>query len=82
MLDSIYHCKVLPLERIPLTEYVGPASSDRKRPASMFEELDFKLDPVSIQPKLYLVNWFRARRVDCRLSDPRPTIEEIVVRCR
>ena len=52
MLDSIYHCKVLPLERIPLTEYVGPASSDRKRPASLFEELDFKVDPVSVQPKL------------------------------
>ena len=81
MLDQIYHCKILPLERKPLTEYAGPTSSDGKRPAAFFEELHFRVDPVSIQPKLCLVNWLCARRMDVRLSDPRPAIEDTVARC-
>ena len=83
MLDRIYHCKILPLKRKPVEEYLGlPKSADGKRPAALFEELDFEVDPPSIQPKICLINWARARRMDVRVSDPRPVIENVVAQCR
>ena len=76
LLDNIYKCYVLPLERKPLSAYTEELN--RTYP---FQDLDFGTHPVRIQPKLCLVNYLRARAFDARLSDERSQIEAEVQRC-
>lgn len=75
LLHTIYHCKVLPLDRKPLEHY----KQMLEKP--IFAELDFDADPVIVQPKLCIVNWLRARGLDCRLSDSREILEDHVASC-
>ena len=55
MIQSIYHCDVVPLERKPIEFYRN------KLDAPMFSDLDFDAVPIEIQPTLCIVNWLRVR---------------------
>eukprot|EP00956_Cyclotella_meneghiniana_P011249 scaffold15816_cov70-Cyclotella_meneghiniana.AAC.16 len=75
MIQSIYHCDVVPLERKPIEFYRN------KLDAPMFSDLDFDAVPIEIQPTLCIVNWLRARGLDVRVSDTREKIESCVDNC-
>ena len=48
----------------------------------IFGDLDFTQQPVKAQPKLCLVNYLRARRLEAHLANPREQIEKAVAQCR
>ena len=83
MLRDIYECNILPLERKPLCNYTGPMRSGAPTPtpAALFETLFFEEHNLSIQPKMCLINWLRARGLDARFEDSLLDLRNNVKRC-
>lgn len=75
LLNNLYNCKVLPLERKPLESYNRPV------PDPIFGDLNFTAHPIKAQPKLCLVNFLRARRLEARMTNPRDEVESVVRSC-
>ena len=67
----------MPLERKP---YLERATIELC--LILFLDLDFTQQPVKAQPKLCLVNYLRARRLEAHLANPREQIEKAVAQCR
>ena len=92
LIQDIYYCNVVPLERKPIGDYDGPyceacvptaqESCFCTTNGSLFPVLDFQKDPIKIQPTICLVNWLRARGVDAHPTrNSRGWIEETVHEC-
>ena len=80
LLYDIYHCNILPLERKPISDFLGPITDDGQQ-APLFGELNFEKVPITVQPKLCLANWLRARGIDARLIDSREVLMDTVKSC-
>ena len=78
LLESLYHCSLLPLTRRPLGDHAPPTARGRTTPCSIFGMLNFDAHPVRAQPTLCIVNWLRARNLDGRLSNSRNQIKSWV----
>ena len=92
MIQDVYYCNVVPLERKPIGDYDGPyceacvptaqESCYCTTNGSLFPVLNFQKDPIKIQPTICLVNWLRARGVDAHPTrNTRDWIEETVREC-
>ena len=77
LLEDIYQCNVLPTTRKPIRNYPGPMLKSGVL-VPVFGVLNFTLHPLTVQPKLCLVNWLRARNIDVRMEDDRKTITQLV----